>query len=172
MATPRKFELSAKQRARLGALLEEQGLAVAAEQRIPRRPDLDAQPLSFAQRRLWFLDQLRPGTPAYNVPAALRVRGRLNRVALQRGLEEIVRRHEPLRTTFEAIDGEPRQRVHASNAVPIAVTDLSHLPETDSGSRTPHSSPPPRPSGRSICRPARSSARRCCASVTTIASCS
>src|SRR4051812_11585639 len=131
MATPRKFELSAKQRARLGALLEEQGLAVAAEQRIPRRPDLDAQPLSFAQRRLWFLDQLRPGTPAYNVPAALRVRGRLHPAALQRSLEEIVRRHEPLRTTFEAIDGEPRQRVHAGNAVPIGVTDLSHLPETD-----------------------------------------
>src|SRR5262249_31984256 len=64
---------------------------------VPRRGPL---PVSFVQERLWFLDQLVPESDAYNVPAALRLTGALNIPALERALNEIVRRHEALRTTF------------------------------------------------------------------------
>src|SRR5207253_2839566 len=64
-------------------------------------------PLSFAQQRLWFLDQLGPGSAAYNVPLALRLRGPLQAGALARALSEIARRREVLRTGFAARDGEP-----------------------------------------------------------------
>ena len=71
---------------------------------VPRDGDL---PLSFAQQRLWFFDQLEPGTPAYNIPAAVRLKGPLNVVALEQSLNEIVKRHESLRTTFGNVDGRP-----------------------------------------------------------------
>ncbi len=61
-----------------------------------------ALPLSFAQQRLWFIDQLEPGSPLYNIPAALRVEGPLDAAVLARCLGEIVRRHEALRTVFAA----------------------------------------------------------------------
>src|SRR3989442_495702 len=63
-------------------------------------------PLSFAQQRLWFLDRLEPGCPFSNTPAAIRLRGRLGPDALRRTLNEIVRRHEALRTTFKGIGGD------------------------------------------------------------------
>ena len=68
-------------------------------------------PLSFAQQRIWFLHCLEPESPAYNMPAALRLTGDLNLPALHQSLNEIVRRHEVLRTTFAAVDGRPVQRV-------------------------------------------------------------
>jgi amino acid adenylation domain-containing protein len=67
---------------------------------------------SFAQERLWFLDQLEPGNPFYNMAAAFRIRGELAVAALSRSFDALVERHEILRTTFEEIDGRPRQRVH------------------------------------------------------------
>ncbi|HVR07369.1 MAG TPA: amino acid adenylation domain-containing protein [Thermoanaerobaculia bacterium] len=73
-------------------------------------------PLSFAQQRLWFIDQLEPGNAAYNIPVPLRLEGTLAVAALARALAEIVRRHEVLRTTFEVWDETPWQRVHAAAA--------------------------------------------------------
>jgi hypothetical protein len=64
-------------------------------------------PVSFAQQRLWFLDQLEPGSDFYNIPTNIRLSGPLNVEALKRTLSEIVRRHESLRTTFLAVDGQP-----------------------------------------------------------------
>jgi acyl carrier protein len=86
-----------------------------------------AMPMSFAQQRLWFLDQLEPGGWSYNIPGAVRLRGRLNVEALAWSLTEVVRRHEALRTVFPAGAGEARQLVTPAAPVPLAVEDLGGL---------------------------------------------
>jgi amino acid adenylation domain-containing protein len=85
-------------------------------------------PASFAQQRLWFLDQLEPGSSAYNIPIAVRLIGALDGTALERALNEVVRRHEALRTTFASAAGVPRQVIAPSLIVPMPVTDLGGLP--------------------------------------------
>ncbi|HVH12456.1 MAG TPA: condensation domain-containing protein, partial [Longimicrobium sp.] len=82
-------------------------------------------PLSFAQRRLWFIDQLEPGSAAYNIPYALRLRGALDADALERSLAEIVRRHESLRTRFALVDGEPVQVIDPPSVFRLDVVDLA-----------------------------------------------
>ncbi|HYO72554.1 MAG TPA: amino acid adenylation domain-containing protein, partial [Archangium sp.] len=81
-------------------------------------------PLSFAQQRLWFIEQLEPGGFTYNVPYAVRLRGPLEVAALERSLGEIIRRHETLRTTFLLVDGRPVQHVAPELALTLAVEDL------------------------------------------------
>jgi len=93
-------------------------------------PRADRMPLSFAQQRLWFLEQWQPGGAVYNLSGALRIRGRLRVEILAGALAEILRRHESLRTTFPASDGEPAQIVHpASPRILLPVVDLGALPE-------------------------------------------
>ena len=96
--------------------------------RVERTEDL---PLSFAQERLWFLDQLEPGSPFYNMPAAVRVSGPLDVAALRASLNEIVSRHEALRTTFATVDGRPVQRIAEKLPVPLEVVDLSAAAEAE-----------------------------------------
>ncbi|MCP4663254.1 MAG: amino acid adenylation domain-containing protein, partial [bacterium] len=91
--------------------------------------DRDSAPLSFAQQRLWFLDQLQPGNASYHMPLAVRLLGRLERPVLERCLTEIVRRHEVLRTSFPAAGGEPLQRILEPAPVPLPQIDLAALPE-------------------------------------------
>jgi hypothetical protein len=74
---------------------------------IPRRADGDRCLLSFAQQRLWFLYQLEPESAVYNCPAAMRFTGALNLAALAQSFNEVVRRHEVLRTRFSERDGDP-----------------------------------------------------------------
>jgi amino acid adenylation domain-containing protein len=93
---------------------------------IPRDGDLQ---LSFSQQRLWFLDQLEPGSAAYNNPAAMRVRGRLEVDVLQRSLSEIIRRHEVLRTRFAIAGGHPVQVIAPAMQAPIEVTPCASLEE-------------------------------------------
>jgi amino acid adenylation domain-containing protein len=85
-------------------------------------------PLSFAQQRLWFLHQLEPDSPAYNLPTALRLTGSLDVAALARTLSEIVRRHEVLRTTFITVKGKSYQAISPPRPVPMPLVDLSELP--------------------------------------------
>jgi len=85
-------------------------------------------PLSFAQQRLWFLQQLEPASAAYNMRGALRLRGRLDRPVLARSLAEIVRRHEVLRTRFAVEDGSACQRIGEAAPVPLPLVELSGLP--------------------------------------------
>ncbi|HEV2764076.1 MAG TPA: condensation domain-containing protein, partial [Pyrinomonadaceae bacterium] len=85
-------------------------------------------PLSFSQQRLWFLDQLEPGSALYNVPSAVRLQGELNVAAFGRALEEIVRRHEALRTTFAVIEGRGVQLVSPAAALQVPLVDLAALP--------------------------------------------
>ncbi|MFL6253473.1 MAG: amino acid adenylation domain-containing protein, partial [Pyrinomonadaceae bacterium] len=86
-------------------------------------------PLSFAQQRLWFLDQLQPGSAAYNIPVAIRLEGALDHSALRRSLAEVVRRHETLRTIFDGAEGEPRQVVVESSTIVPAIVDLRGVPD-------------------------------------------
>ncbi|HLK55636.1 MAG TPA: condensation domain-containing protein, partial [Chthonomonadaceae bacterium] len=86
-------------------------------------------PLSFAQQRLWFLDQLEPGSPLYNMPTGLRLSGVLRVEALQQSLDELVRRHESLRTTFALEEGDPYQVIHLATSVDLPRIDLSTLSE-------------------------------------------
>ncbi len=91
---------------------------------VPRRGLL---PLSSAQRRLWFLDRLAPGSPLYNVPAAWRLAGPLKPAALAAALSEVARRHEVLRARFVEVGGEPRQEIAPPAPVPLPEIDLSGL---------------------------------------------
>jgi amino acid adenylation domain-containing protein/non-ribosomal peptide synthase protein (TIGR01720 family) len=88
----------------------------------------DGLPLSFAQQRLWFLAQMDPSSPAYNIPNAMRIRGPLNVAALEQSLNAIVRRHEVLRTTFRAEGGQPVQVITPALTIPLPLVDLQFLP--------------------------------------------
>src|SRR4028119_591847 len=84
-------------------------------------------PASFAQHRLWFLNQLSPDNPFYNVSTALRLKGSLNLTALQQAFNEIVRRHEALRTNFVIVEGEIMQAIAPTLNLFIPVIALSYL---------------------------------------------
>ena len=88
-------------------------------------------PLSFAQQRLWFIDQLEPGGSVYNFPAAVRLKGPLNVAALKQSLNEIVKRHEALRTTFAIVDGRPVQVIAPLLTLTVPIVDLRELTETE-----------------------------------------
>ncbi|HJX28618.1 MAG TPA: amino acid adenylation domain-containing protein, partial [Thermoanaerobaculia bacterium] len=117
--------------ARIEARIQEDrrsGAVAAAPPLIPV-PREGLLPLSFAQQRLWFIDQLEPGSPLYNMPVALRIDGPLDPGVLALCLGEIVRRHETLRTVFAVRDGAPVQVIQPAVPFPLPVVDLSGLPE-------------------------------------------
>ncbi|MCO2636911.1 non-ribosomal peptide synthetase, partial [Pseudomonas aeruginosa] len=84
-------------------------------------------PASFAQQRLWLLDQLYPQSNAYNVPVALRFSGALDIQALRDALSTLIERHEALRTVFDVVDGVPLQRIVSAQRVALPVETLDHL---------------------------------------------
>ncbi|WP_172632002.1 amino acid adenylation domain-containing protein [Dictyobacter arantiisoli] len=90
-----------------------------------------ALPLSFAQQRLWFLDQLEPGRAVYNIPRAVRLRGPLNRIALAQALQGVIQRHENLRTTFPVHEGQPIQQISPEPLTQMIVLDLSKLDQQE-----------------------------------------
>lgn len=100
------------------------GLSIPAIVPVPRRQHM---PLSFSQRRLWFLHKLDPGLTAYNMPAVFRITGALNISLLEQALNEIVGRHEVLRTRILEIDGQPYQEIVPAIAFSLPVISLSHL---------------------------------------------
>ncbi len=113
--------------------LQEEGAETAPQDERPRitrsaaRESSEALPLSFSQQRLWFLDQFSPGTPAFNVPAAIGMKGELNIDALHRALNDVVRRHETLRTRFPSVDGAVRLEILPELEIDLPVLELSHL---------------------------------------------
>src|SRR2546423_12829712 len=88
-------------------------------------------PVSFAQQRIWFLDQLEPGSPFYNLPQVISITGDLNIDALQRTFNEIVKRHEALRTTFSVTPEGPRQVIAKTLTIDVPVVDLTSLPASE-----------------------------------------
>jgi aspartate racemase len=88
-------------------------------------------PLSFSQERLWFLDQLDPDSPAYNIHSATRFQGPLNIQAIEQSLTELTRRHESLRTTFAVVDGKPIQVIAEPTPFRLQLHDLSGLEQSD-----------------------------------------
>ncbi|MEG4011367.1 MULTISPECIES: non-ribosomal peptide synthetase [unclassified Microcoleus] len=88
-------------------------------------------PLSFAQQRLWFLDQLQPGNPAYNIPAAVRLKGALNVAVLEQTFQEIIKRHEALRTTFKSVEGRPAQVIISSFNFTLPIVNLRELSQAE-----------------------------------------
>ncbi len=121
------LELSQDQLRLLELLLEDEGVVTSGTDAITPRAEDGPAPLSFAQRRLWFIHRMDPAGAAYNVPVALRLRGRVDPPLLERCLTEVVRRHEVLRTVFEEQDGEPVQRVLEPGPVAMSAADLSGL---------------------------------------------
>ncbi|WP_431605676.1 non-ribosomal peptide synthase/polyketide synthase [Amycolatopsis melonis] len=95
----------------------------AAETGIPVAPPSDTAPLSPAQRRLWFLDELTGGSAEYNTGVALRLSGPLDVDALRRALAALCARHESLRTTFDSVDGEGIQRIAPTGEIPLRIAD-------------------------------------------------
>ena len=114
------------------ALIEGKGETGPPLTRVPRTDHLAP---SFAQQRLWFLDQLNPDSTAYNIPRTFRFVGRLNVPVLEKTLSEIQRRHEVLRTTFALVEGQPVQVIQEPAPLTLPVTDLTNLPEAERETR-------------------------------------
>jgi acyl carrier protein len=99
-----------------------EGIEVLPIKPVPRDIEL---PLSFAQQRLWFMDQLEPGSSFYNNPCVMRLKGKLDIEALERGVNEICRRHEVLRTVYPMVNGQPVQVIEPAQPLQIPITDLT-----------------------------------------------
>jgi amino acid adenylation domain-containing protein len=110
-------------------LLGEIKHSMASPRAINRRAPGDLPQLSFGQERLWFLDQLMPGSPVFNIPIAVRLSTPISLAVLEQSLNEIVRRHDALRTTFATIDGKPKPVITPNLNLTIPVVDLSGRPQ-------------------------------------------
>ena len=124
----RRSRLSAAKRSLLEERLRGALKGDETNDAIHSRPKRDLIPLSFAQQRLWFIDRLEPDSSAYNVPGAVRLAGKLNLETLERVINEIVRRHEALRTRFEEVEGAPVQMIDEWKPRKLEVVDLTSLP--------------------------------------------
>ncbi|BCL84580.1 non-ribosomal peptide synthetase [Ktedonobacteria bacterium brp13] len=119
-----KGTFSAEQLARLAAYMEEEDGQRPAIQPGARDAFSGSVPLSFAQQRLWFLDQLQRGSAAYTIPMAYRLIGELDLAALHQSFNELFTRHEVLRTTFATRDGQPIQVIAPASPPPLEIVDL------------------------------------------------
>lgn len=123
--------LSPEKRALLELMLKEKGVDVLGTKILPQGRASNKFPLSFGQQRLWFLDQLDPGTPLYNNPAAVILKGNANIAALEKALNIIVQRHEVLRTTFATENDQPIQVIQSDMPIKLEQVDLRHLPAAE-----------------------------------------
>nr|AAF17280.1 NosC [Nostoc sp. GSV224] len=109
---------------------QQQDLELVSPPILPRAENAEL-PLSYAQQRLWFLDQFEPNSAIYNIPMALRLVGTLNQVALEQSLYEIINRHEALRTNFVTVNGKPSQIIQTQTNWKVSVVGLKHLSTTE-----------------------------------------
>jgi FkbH-like protein len=124
--TPEQLELLQRRMARLD---KKKDAEVEGRTEIVRQSrETGRFPLSFSQQRFWVLDQLQPGTPAYNIPLAMRLRGPLSPPLLERSLNEVFRRQESLRSSFHSGEGQPEQVISPFRPATLPRIDLSSLP--------------------------------------------
>ncbi len=123
--------LAPEKRALLEQMLQQKRGNFATPRPLVKRQPGDRTPVSFAQQRLWFLDQLEPGAYAFNMPVAVVFEGALNLTALEKTFCEVIRRHESLRTTIAVVNNEPVQVIAEAEPITIAVKDLTHLPKSE-----------------------------------------
>ncbi|MGF2038866.1 MAG: non-ribosomal peptide synthetase [Nostoc sp. CmiVER01] len=107
--------------------LQQQKIELSAPPILPRETNAQL-PLSYAQQRLWFLDQLEPNSALYNIPLALRLVGTFNQAALEQSLQEIIHRHEALRTNFVTVNGKPSQIIQTQTNWTLSVLEWQYLP--------------------------------------------
>jgi amino acid adenylation domain-containing protein len=127
----RRARLSPAKRALLEKRMRGELKDLTKVQAIPRRPPQVPTNLSFAQQRLWVLSLLAPDNPFYNIPTAIRLKGPLNVAALKQSLNEVVRRHEALRTTFATVDGQPMQVIAPTLTIDLSLVDLQQIADTE-----------------------------------------
>ncbi|MEW6738111.1 MAG: condensation domain-containing protein, partial [Acidobacteriota bacterium] len=132
----RIFELSTKKQKVLNLLLQMDGFVPLEREKIPRRQSTDPIPLSFSQQRLWFMNQWETNNPSYNLSYLVYFQGMLDVAALQRSFNEIIRRHEILRTTFTMVAGQAVQVVAASLSLNISIINLQKLSKADKETET------------------------------------
>jgi amino acid adenylation domain-containing protein len=125
---PDELGLSEEKRRLLAYLLDAEAVEPLEESVIPPRSPADAPPLSFAQQRLWLLDQLQPNTALYLIASAVQMHGSLDVGVLRRSLSALVQRHETLRTTFATASGRPVQRIAGAIRWTLPLVDLHGLP--------------------------------------------
>ncbi|HEY6406895.1 MAG TPA: condensation domain-containing protein, partial [Ktedonobacteraceae bacterium] len=127
-----KTELSDAKRALLEKYMRGDSAQVKKDgETIPRRTQGGAIPLSFAQQQMWLLSQLIPDTPVYNEAVTVHLPALLDVAALERSLNEIIRRHEAWRTIFPVVDGRPVQVIQPSLTISLPMIDLRHLSEAE-----------------------------------------
>lgn len=123
--------LTPEQRTWLELQLKRRGLELPGTQTIPRSKDFNALPLSFAQQRLWFIQQLDPQNASYNIPIALRLQGHLKVAVLQKTFHELIKRHENLRTRFITNDQGQLVQVIDPIQVTLPFVDLSQVSQPE-----------------------------------------
>ncbi|MCG3148786.1 MAG: Linear gramicidin synthase subunit D [Verrucomicrobiae bacterium] len=133
---PTVEQLAAAVQPKAGAVAEERPaeevvVELTAAPVDPASVPVDPRPLSYAQERLWFLDQLEPNTATYNIVSAVELTGPLNVEALRRSFALIFQRHEALRTTFDVVDGKPAQRIAPPGGWELPVEDVRGLPAAE-----------------------------------------
>ncbi len=129
--TSKREKLSAAKRALLKQRLQGKLKHVSHKETIPKRPEAGPAPLSFAQQRLWFFDQLEPDSAVYNLYSVTRIQGELRKDLLEQSVNEIVKRQASLRTRFEVVDGQPSQIILSRFTVTLPVEDIQSLPKEE-----------------------------------------
>ncbi|CAG0936136.1 surfactin family lipopeptide synthetase A [Thermoflexales bacterium] len=123
-----RSHLSAAKRALLEKLKRGEPVRSVSSRVIPSRSISNWVPASFGQERLWFLDQLEPNTTAYLIPVSVRLSGELDIFAFQQSLDQVIQRHESLRTSFASVEGQPRQVIAPQINLELPIVDLRNLP--------------------------------------------
>ncbi len=127
----RHAPLSEERKRLLELRLKRSSAPAGDTRRFPKRSAGQPVPLSSGQHQMWLIDQMTPGNPAYNVPVAYRIRGKLDAPAIGESFNRIISRHESWRTTFRECDDVPAQVIHPECRIRVGITDLTHLPDED-----------------------------------------